>query len=84
MHQYQEIAKNFLGPYVVGIRESKHLKKSAMSTWLQIDPRSYSEIEKGRYCLSAASLLCFQSKLDDAELLDMLHQFRAIVESKGG
>lgn len=77
MHQYQEAAKDFLVGYVVEMRKAKSLKKSTMSGWLQIDPRSYFEIEKGRYGLSAASLLCFQCNLADAEILDMVHSFKS-------
>lgn len=76
MHQYQETAKDFLVGYVVETRKAKSLKKSTMSVWLRIDPRSYFEIEKGRYGLSAASLLCFQCNLADAEILDMVHRFQ--------
>lgn len=49
MHQHQEAAKDFLVWYVVEMRKAKSLKKSTMSGWLQIDPRSYFEIEKGLY-----------------------------------
>ena len=77
MHQYQEAAKDFLVGYVVETRKVKSMKKSAMSLWLRIDPRSYLEIEKGRYGLSAASLLCFQCNLADAEILDMVHSFKS-------
>ena len=77
MHQYQETAKDFLVGYVVETRKAKSLKKSTMSVWLRIDPRSYLEIKKGRYGLSAASLLCFQCNLADTEILDMVHRFQS-------
>ena len=77
MHQYQEAAKDFLVGYVVETRKAKSMKESTMSLWLRIDPRSYFEIEKGRYGLSAASLLCFQCNLADGEILDMVHSFKS-------
>ena len=81
MHQYQGAAKDFLVGYVVETRKAKSLKKSTMSVRLQIDPRSYFEIEKGRYGLSAASLLCFQCNLADTEILDMVHSFKSKIET---
>ena len=77
MHQYQEAAKDFLVGYVIETRKTKSLTKNTMSIWLRIDPRSYSEIEKGTYGLSAASLLCFQCNLADTEILNMVHSFRS-------
>lgn len=79
MHQYQEVVKDFLVEYVVKVRMDKSLTKSAMSVWLRIDPRSYLELEKGTYGLSAAALLFFQSHLNDTELLDMVHQFQTAI-----
>ena len=76
MHQYQKVVKDFLIEYVIEMRESKSLTKTAMSVWLCIDPRSYFELERGRFSMSAASLLCFQCCLDDKEVLDMVHRFR--------
>lgn len=61
VHQYQEVVKDFLIEYVIEMRESKSLTKTAMSVWLCIDPRSYFELERGRFSMSAASLLCFQA-----------------------
>lgn len=80
VHQYQEVAKYFLVGCVVETRKAKSLKKSTMSIWLQIDPRSYLDIEKGRYGLSAASLLCFQCNLADVEILDMVHSFKSKID----
>ena len=45
VHQYQEVVKDFLIEYVIEMRESKSLTKTAMSVWLCIDPRSYFELE---------------------------------------
>ena len=80
MHQHQEVVKNFLVEYVVKTRREKQMKKSAMSLWLQVDPRSYLDVEKGRYGLSAAALLCFQCHLTDDEIVEMIHQFRGVIK----
>ena len=76
MHKYQKTAKEFLVGHVVEMRREKVLKKSVMSVWLQIGLRSYFEIEKGKYGLSTAALLCFLCGRKDPEGLDLVRQFR--------
>ena len=77
MHKYQKTAKEFLVGHVVEMRREKARKKGVMSVWLQIGPRSYSEIEEGKYGgLSTAALLCFLCGRKDPEVLDLVRPFR--------
>lgn len=83
MHTYTDIVKPFLCGHLIRTRKARQLTKTAMSKWLRIDPRSYPNLENGRYCLSAPSLLFFLSDLDNEEVAELLHQFRVLaVETK--
>ena len=77
MHMYNDFVKNFLSSYVKNMRKAKGLTKSEMSAYLRIDPRSYSDLESGRYCFSASSLLFLLSTIEDEEIIQMIKRFRA-------
>lgn len=79
MHTYNDVVKSFLLGYLRRTRSARHLTKAAMSAWLRIDPRSYPDLEKGRYCLSTPCLLFLLAGLEDQEVLDLLRQFRLTV-----
>ena len=52
MHMYNDFVKNFLSSYVKNMRKAKGLSKTEMSAHLRIDPRSYADLESGKYCFS--------------------------------
>lgn len=79
MHTYSDVVKSFLCNYLKQTRSTRQLTKTAMAAWLRIDFRSYPNLETGRYCLSATSLLFLLSGLEDQEVLDLLCRFRLIV-----
>ena len=56
MHAYTKLVKKFLNGYMAETREQRGMSKEEMSERLRIEPRSYADLEKERYCLSAPSL----------------------------
>lgn len=59
MHAYTKLVKKFLNGYMAETREQRGMSKEEMSERLRIEPRSYADLEKERYCLSAPSLMFF-------------------------
>ena len=57
MHAYTKLVKKFLNGYMAETREQRGMSKEEMSERLRIEPRSYADLEKERYCLSAPSLM---------------------------
>ena len=53
MHAYTKLVKKFLNGYMAETREQRGMSKEEMSERLRIEPRSYADLEKERYCLSA-------------------------------
>lgn len=76
MHMYNEFVKNFLSSYVKNMRKTKGLSKTEMSAHLRIDPRSYADLESGKYCFSSASLLFLLSTIEDEEIIQMIRHFQ--------
>lgn len=76
MHMYNDFVKNFLSSYVKNMRKAKGLSKTEMSAHLRIDPRSYADLESGKYCFSAASLLFLLSTIEDEEIIQMIRSFQ--------
>ena len=53
-----------------------------MAELLRISPRSYFDIEHGKYCCSAITLIFFMLILSKADVLDFLDEFRLRAERK--
>lgn len=80
MHIYNNLVKEFLCGYIIFTRKSLGLTKEQMSEYLRVAPRSYMDLEKGKFCLSAPSLMFFMLHLQDEEAVIMLHRFRETVD----
>ena len=59
MHAYSKLDKKFLNGYMAETREQRGMSKEEMSERLRIEPRSYADLEKERFFLSALSVMFF-------------------------
>ena len=76
MHAYTKLVKKFLNGYMAETREQRGMSKEEMSERLRIEPRSYADLEKERYCLSAPSLMFLESP----GVEELIQKFRQTVE----
>jgi len=81
MHPYQTLLKNFLTGRIYGYRIKHHYSQEYVAEILLISPRSYIDLEHGKYGFSAPTLIAFLLLLPDNEVLDLLQDFRSLVKS---
>ena len=55
----KEIMKRQLSQAAWNLRHSLGWSQEVMSEYLGITPRAYGDWERGKYCCSAVTLLCF-------------------------
>ena len=78
----QSSAPDFLTGAHQGIPKGHKLTQEAMAESLRISPRSYAYLEKGSNGCSATTLMFFFLVLTGEEILQMLADFRALVEAE--
>lgn len=80
MPTYKTTAREFLSEYTDTLRKNKHLTQEEMAEHLHITSRAYGDLEKGKYCFSAITLLFLFLMLDDDEVKAFLNEFRKRVK----
>lgn len=76
----KSLTKSYLFPRFSAIRRNNRLTKEGMAEQLHISPRSYSDLERGKYCSSSSVLLLLLSLLPNNEILLVVRGFRTFVE----
>lgn len=76
MKQYKMLVKEFLTEYTDALRKLRDLTQDEMAERLRITSRAYGDLERGKYCFSAITLLFLFLMLSEAELKDLLGRFR--------
>lgn len=61
------------------VRKSRKYSQARMAEYLHIDTRSYSDLEHGRYCLSAPTLILLELMMTDVELLLFLEELQNVI-----
>ena len=82
MHQYKALLQIFLLERIKVYRKGHKLTQENMAEFLRISPRSYAYLEKGDNGCSATTRMFFFLILTEEELLQMLADFRALVEAE--
>ena len=80
MRIYKTLTREFLSQYTDALRKRLDLTQEKMAESLRITYRAYGDLERGKYCFSAASLLFLLLLLEDEEVLDLL---KVSVKPKG-
>lgn len=75
MRIYKTLTREFLSQYTDALRKRLDLTQEKMAESLRITYRAYGDLERGKYCFSAASLLFLLLLLEDEEVLDLLKGF---------
>ena len=76
MKPYKTLVREVLSKYVGALRGDRGLTQEEMSELLRITSRAYGDLERGKYCFSAAALLFLLLMLNDRELKELLDRFR--------
>ena len=76
MNLYKSLAKEFFTEYAGPMRASRKLTQEKMAEQLRITPRAYGDLERGKYCFSASTLLFFLLAMREDELFGFLNGFR--------
>lgn len=84
MHFYKDVVKRYLAKYVCKIRVKQGLTKEKMAEYLRISPRSYFDLERGRFCFSGPSLIFFLAMLSDEDVICLLNDFREMMSLYDG
>ena len=82
MHQYQSLLKDFLMVRVHSYRLTLQCSQERMAEKLRISPRSYIDLERGKYGFSALTLMFFLSVMEEKEVQKLLREFRRIVDEE--
>lgn len=76
MKLYKMLAKEFLAEYTDTLRKLRNLTQDEMAERLRITSRAYGDLERGKYCFSAITLLFLMLMLSDDEWKAFLEGFR--------
>ena len=82
MLQYKLLLQGILTDRILVYRTDNHYTQEQMAELLHISPRSYFDIEHGKYCCSAITLIFFLLILSKTEVSDFLDDFRLRAERK--
>lgn len=79
MHIFTKQFQPTLSKKASEVRKNRKYSQARMAECLRIDPRSYSDLEHGRYCLSAPTLILLELMMTEVELLLFLKELKGIV-----
>ena len=79
MHGYKKRIGKFLAEFVFSLRKKRNLSQEKMAEYLHISRRAYSDLEKGKHCFSAVSLLFLLLMLTEGERRVLLERLREII-----
>ena len=80
MRQYKLLLQDFLTARLKTFRLNKELSQEQMA---DISPRSYFDLEHGKYGLSALTLVFFLSMLPKSEVGNLLDEFQLLIDNEG-
>ena len=83
MRKYQPELKVYLRDFLLPFRRNLNLTQEQMAAMLQMTPRSYSDIERGKSCLSSVSLVFLLYHLSSDEGAQLIDTFvDSLIESE--
>ncbi len=82
MKPYKLMLQKLLMKEVRSCRARLDISQEEMAEKLRVSPRSYSDLERGVFCLSAMSLMFFLLMLSREDVERILKDFRDMVGEK--
>ena len=80
MKIYNSLVKSFLSELVGKLRYDLNISQEKMSEYLRISARAYGDLERGRFCFSATSLLFLMVALDEKDVLKLIADFKMLID----
>ena len=77
MKSGKDMFKAFFGKKAHDFRIEKNLTQECMAELLHVVPRSYVDLEHGRFCPSGLTIAWFLAAQTDEEKLKFIHEFLA-------
>ena len=84
MKPYPALLAELLSKELYSLRQQKSLTQEAMAEQLRISSRAYSDLERGKYAASAATLLFLFSMLEADAQSALVQQFMKQVQALEG
>lgn len=78
--QDKHLMQDFLSDRIRRFRVEQHLTQEKMAELLRVSPRSYADLEHGKYACSGLTVLMFLVQLDGERLLRLVRDFREQIE----
>lgn len=75
MNVYRGLVKEQLSGYAYMVRSGQGMTQQKMAEVLRITPRAYGDLERGKYCFSAVTLLFLFYLLEPDEIKILLEVF---------
>lgn len=79
---YKTIFQNHMRGKLKSYRHTHNLSQECMSEYLRISPRSYADIEHGRYGMSAHTLVMFMLLMSDSEILQLMQELGELASAE--
>ena len=79
MHTFSKELQPTLSQKAREVRTDRKYSQEKMAQKLHIDTRSYSDLEHGRYCFSAPSLILMELLMTEVELLMFIRELGEVV-----
>lgn len=80
MHIYTKQLQSTLSRKAYEVRKKRKISQQSMAECLRIDTRSYCDLEHGRYCFSAPSLILLELMMTEMELLLFLEELQNAIQ----
>lgn len=82
MHGCKPLLQNFLSAKIKEYRKTICISQERMAENLCISVRSYSDLENGKSCFSASSLMLFLLLLSHEDAIQLLNEFRNVLKNE--
>lgn len=76
MNSSKQFFRDYLTKSVRSFRLERNMTQEKMAEQLQVTARAYGDLERGKFCLSAVTLLRFQMMLSNDELIEFMDALR--------
>lgn len=81
--ELQSVLKSRFRSALIRVRNTKRITQEEMAALLEISPRAYADLESGRSCCSAATLLMFLRLFCPSDHPFLAELFAAVEEEDG-
>lgn len=81
--ELQSVLKSRFRSALIRVRNTKRITQEEMAALLEISPRAYADLESGRSCCSAATLLMFLHLFCPGDQPFLAELFAAVEEEDG-